>query len=120
MEYSQHLNSTTIKNADKAKDQVAREAAEPGSIPLRLGNAHGYAWKHAAVLLLDCPKGKYPGIVEVSVDDRRDVEAGSADAEAFAALAADTLRLAGQKVYHCEGSAALPPGAPRLGKPRGE
>lgn len=120
VKYNQHLNSDTIKNADKAKEQVAREGAEPGSVPLRLGDARGYAWKHAAVLHLDCPEGKFPGIVEVSVDDRREFQADSSDAEAFAALAADTLRLAGRKVYRCEGAASLPEGPPQLGTPRRE
>ncbi|KUF13036.1 hypothetical protein [Streptomyces silvensis] len=122
VEYNRHLNvdSIEMRSADEARERVERASRASGRTPLALGKAQGYAWAHGAVLLLDCSRSGLTGVVEASVGDGRDYTSATSDPEAFAALAADTLRLAGQKVYHCEGSAALPPGAPRLGTPRGE
>ncbi|WP_157855995.1 hypothetical protein [Streptomyces aureocirculatus] len=118
--YFQYLDLKRVKTIDKAVERVEREAEEPGSAPLRLGEARGYASKRAAVLLLNCPTKGNPRIIEASVHDvDRSASAGS-NTKAFAELTAETLRLAARDVYKCGGSPALPSGSPSLGRPRAE
>ncbi len=121
VEYNRHFNapSLEIMAADDARAKVREESRTPGNASLSIGESYGYTSKHGAALLIDCRDDGETGIIEVSVDARKDSSANSSDTEAFAELAAETLRMATRQVYRCDNSTALPAGLPTLGTPRG-
>ncbi|GHE73594.1 hypothetical protein GCM10018785_47140 [Streptomyces longispororuber] len=120
VEHDRHFNdkSLAIRAADEAKEAVAEEAQLPGRAPLSLGRSYGYAWKHGAVLLLNCRDEGEEGVIKVNVYDWKKFASEDSDAKAFGELAADTLRMATKSVYRCDHRSALPGGPPRLGRPR--
>ncbi|GGR69744.1 hypothetical protein GCM10010252_04770 [Streptomyces aureoverticillatus] len=120
VDYGKFLDTDRYKTRHEAEEQVERVASNPGSAPLRLGEARGYTSKRAAILLLNCPMQGYPGTITARVYDKDDFPSDSSDPKAFAELTAETLRLAARDVYKCRGSSALPTGSPTLGQPRAE
>ncbi|MEL3948044.1 hypothetical protein [Streptomyces sp. LNU-CPARS28] len=120
VEYAKFLDTDTYKTRHDAEEQAERIASNPESSPLRLGEARGYASKHAAILLLNCPMQGYPGTVTASVFGLSGFPSDSSDPKAFADLTAATLRLAARDVYKCAASSSLPTGPPALGRPRAD
>lgn len=118
--YFRYSDTDMHKFRHKAEEEVDRVARTPGSTPLRLGEARGYASKHAAVLILNCPMQRYPGTLTASVHGVRGFPSADSDPKAFAELTAETLRLAARDVYKCRSSSALPTGSPVLGRPTSE
>ncbi|MGA4839900.1 hypothetical protein [Streptomyces sp. G45] len=118
--YFQYVDVDRVKSIDEAKEKVEREAEGPGSAPLRLGEARGYASKRAAVLLLNCPMRENPRIIEARVYHRGSLPSDGLGAKKLAALASEVMRLAAKDVYKCDSDSALPAGEPTLGQPRGE
>ncbi|MER5305431.1 hypothetical protein ABT039_39030 [Streptomyces lasiicapitis] len=120
VEYNKFLDTDRYKTRHDAEEKVERVASNPGSAPLRLGEARGYASKHVAILLLNCSMQGYPGTITASVFGMSGFPSDSSNAKAFAELTAETLRLAARDVYKCPSGPALPTGSPSLGQPRAE
>ncbi|MFH8794344.1 hypothetical protein [Streptomyces sp. NPDC017941] len=122
VEYNKFLDTDLHKTRRQAEEKVERVAKNPGSVPLRLGDARGYGAKYVAILSLNCPMQGYQGTVTASAFGMSGFPSDSSKAQAFAELTAETLRLAARNVYKCTGSgtSALPGGPPSLGRPRAE
>ncbi|WP_405660587.1 hypothetical protein [Streptomyces sp. RK9] len=118
VEYNKFLDTGRYKARHDAEDKVERIANNPGSVPLRLGEARGYVSKHVAILRLNCPMQGAPGTITASVFGISGFPPGRSDEKAFAELTAETLRVAARDVYKCASSSALPTGSPSLGQPR--
>ncbi|NUL07480.1 hypothetical protein HRW07_30540 [Streptomyces lunaelactis] len=110
------INWYRMQSAGFTPEDLERDAAKPGSTPIKLGEAWGYHSGPGVDLFASCPYTKDRGAllaIQIGLSGLPD-EVDRATIQHLANLAADAARVVARDVIGCEGAENLPDGPPRL------